>query len=80
MSAPWYVNCHSLTINDKNRDVELKDMLEVARKFNIKSANALIDRAIEVVDNFEGYAQQAGLDRAWISKIKEDIKERSKKL
>jgi serine/threonine-protein kinase HipA len=80
LSSPWYVNCHCLTINDKNKDIERKDMLEVAKKFNIKSADTLINKAIEVVGNFKGYAQQAGLDEALISKIEEEIKERSKKL
>lgn len=71
-SAPGYVNRHSMTITNKNSGIERGDLLELARRYNIKEADTLIEKAIGVVSNYEYYAQQAGVSGYWLQKIKEE--------
>lgn len=71
-SAPGYMNRHSMTINNKNCDIERGDLLELAKRYNIKGANALIEKAVGVVSDYERYAQQAGVNGYWQQKIKEE--------
>lgn len=80
VSAPTYVNRHCLTINNKNQNIERRDLLELAKQFNIKGADAIIDRAINIVGNFRHYAQLAGIDDYWGGKIKEEIDYRIQQL
>jgi serine/threonine-protein kinase HipA len=75
-SAPWYQNCHSMTINGKNRQVSRADLLAIAKAYNVKIADALIDKACSVVSDFARYAVEAGLDESWIDKIKQEIEDR----
>lgn len=76
-SAPWYQNCHCLTVNGRNRDVSRADLLEVAKCYNVKGADGLIDSACAIVADFEHYAHEAGIDDAWIKKIAAEIGRRS---
>jgi serine/threonine-protein kinase HipA len=75
-SAPWYQNCHSMTINGKNKQVSRADLLAIAKAYNVKIADALIDKACSVVSDFARYAVEAGLDESWIDKIKQEIEDR----
>lgn len=72
-SAPGYMNRHSLTLNNKYSDIGRNDLLELAKRYNIKAANAMIEKAISVVSNYEHYARQAGVPGHWCQKIKEEI-------
>lgn len=45
-SAPRYVNRHCMTINNKNSAFERGDLLEIAKKYNIKGGDSLIEKAI----------------------------------
>lgn len=79
-SAPTYINRHSMTINYKNHDISRNDLLAVARQFSIKAAESIIDNAIAVAARYEEFAQAAGVDKSWITKINEEIKHRMTKL
>ncbi len=46
------------------------DLLEVARKMNIKSADSIVDEIQDKVDNWEAYADKAKVSE----KLKESIK------
>ena len=72
-SAPGYVNRHCMTINNKNAGIERGDLLEVAKKYNIKGADSLIEKAIRAVSDYPRYAQMAGVDGYWSHQIKEEI-------
>jgi serine/threonine-protein kinase HipA len=72
-SAPWYVNRHCMTVNGHDTDISRQDMLEVARKFNIKRAEALIDGTIDVVRRYSEFAQTAGVDDVWRERIQHEI-------
>ena len=75
-SAPGYVNRHCMTINNKNSAFERGDLLEVAKKYNIKGADSLIEKAIGVVSDYQRYAHIAGVDGYWSHQIKEEINDR----
>jgi serine/threonine-protein kinase HipA len=68
-SAPWYVNRHSMTVNGHDTDISRQDLMEVARKFNIKKSEALIHGAIEVVSRYPQFAEEAGVDEKWRERI-----------
>ena len=44
----------------------------LAKRYNIKGADALIEKAVGVVSRYEDYARQAGVDGYWLQKIKEE--------
>ena len=75
-SAPGYMNCHSMTINNKNADIERSDLLELAKRYNIKGADAIIEKVISVLGNYEQYAETVGVSPYWTHKIKEEIEYR----
>ena len=72
-SAPGYMNRHCMTIGNKSSDIGRGDLLELAKRYNIKGANAMIKNAIDVVSNYEYYAGQAGVSDCWRDRIKEEI-------
>ena len=73
LSAPGYMNRHSMTINNKNADIQRTDLLELAKRYNVKGADSIIGKAIAVVSNYEHYAAQAGVSPHWTQTIKEEI-------
>lgn len=75
-SAPAYINRHSMTVNGKNSSIGRRDLMEVARKYDVKGANALIEKAIGCVCNYRQYAEKAKVNEAWINKIQEEISNR----
>ena len=72
-SAPGYMNRHCMTINNKNSDIERSDLLELAKRYNIKGADAIIEKVISVLGKYEQYAESAGVSPYWTHKIKEEI-------
>lgn len=72
-SAPGYINRHCLTINNKNTYIEKADLLHVAKHYNIKGAESIINKAIGVVSNYARYAQSANIEEHWTNKIIEEI-------
>lgn len=71
-SAPGYVNRHSMTVCNRNCDIGRSDLLELAKRYNIKGADTLIEKAVGVVSRYEDYARQAGIEGYWLQKIKEE--------
>lgn len=43
-SAPGYMNRHCMTIGNKNSDIGRGDLLELAGRYNIKGADAIIEK------------------------------------
>lgn len=71
-SAPGYMNRHCMTVCGKNSDIGRDDLLELAGRYNIKGASAMIDKAADIVANYGHYAQQAGIGGYWQQKIMEE--------
>lgn len=72
-SAPGYVNRHCMSVNNKNFSIERGDLLDLAKKYNIKNTDSLIEKAISVISNYRQYGQIAGVDDYWIHQIEEEI-------
>ena len=62
-----------MTVNNKKSDIERSDLLELANRYNIKGAYAIIERVISILGNYEQYAETAGVSPYWTHKIKEEI-------
>ena len=75
-SAPGYMNRHCMTIGNKNSDIKRSDLLELAKHYNIKGANALIEKVVGVVSHYEYYAEQAKVSEYWCNRIKEEMEYR----
>ena len=80
VDAPYYVNRHSMSINGNRQNITKEDLLEVARKFNIKEAASMIEKAKSTVKKYRRYAIMAGIEETWIRKIEEEIDSRIKNL
>ena len=72
-SAPGYITRHCLTINNKYADIERADLLQIAKRYNIKGAESIVNKAVDVVSNYAHYAQLANVDEHWTNKISEEI-------
>jgi serine/threonine-protein kinase HipA len=53
-----WVSQHSLSINGKRMNITRDDLLQVAKKMNIKKADAIIEQVHAAVGNWENYASQ----------------------
>lgn len=76
-SAPFYLNRHSMTINGKNEDISRDDLMEVARRFDIKCAAAIISKAIDTTGQYPRYAEQAAVPSHWVHHITTELSRRS---
>ena len=76
LSAPGYMNRHSMTMNNKNSYIESSDLIGLAKQFNIRGPESIINNAIEIVRNYEHYAEIAGVNEYWKMKIMGEIESR----
>lgn len=72
-SGPFYVNRHSMTVNGRSQNITRADLLELAARYGIKEAAAIIEAACEAVRNYRQYAVQAGVPELWTGRIEEEI-------
>jgi serine/threonine-protein kinase HipA len=63
LSAPAYVNRQSMTVNAKNDDIEIADMLKVAGRNEIGGAKAIIETVRASLDNFATLAKENGIGK-----------------
>ena len=75
-SAPHYVNRHSLTVNNKTEGITADDLLDVARRYNIKAAEPFIEKAIGIVLHYPEYGRKAGVGEEWTETIAKEIRKR----
>ncbi len=78
--APHYVNRHSMTVNNRTEDISAEDLMEVARKYDIKAAGAFIEKATGIVSNYSEYGRRAGVSEECIAIIEKEIADRRKKI
>ena len=71
--APYYVNRHSMTVNNKTEGITAEDLLEVARRYGIKAAEPFIEKAIGIVSHYPEYGREAGVGEEWIGTIEKEI-------
>lgn len=80
MDAPYYVNRHSMTVNNKTEDITAEDLMEIARKYGIKAAEPFIKKAIGTVSHYAEYARKAGVGEEWVGMIEREIATRVESL
>mgnify|MGYP002987518398 FL=1 len=74
--APYYVNRHSMTVNNKTEGIAVEDLLNVARKYGIKAAEPFIEKAAGIVLRYPEYGRKAGVSEEWIKIIEKEISAR----
>ena len=57
-----WVSQHSMSINNKRQNITRHDLLEVAKKINIKKADAIINQVNEAVSNWSEFANQTNVN------------------
>ena len=58
-----WVSQHSLSINGKRKDINRNDLLQVARKMNIKKADTIIDQVHAAVGKWNEFANQTNVQK-----------------
>jgi len=56
-SSTW-VSQHCLSVNGKRKNIQRSDLLEVAKKMNIKKAPEIVNQISEVVSKWSEYADE----------------------
>jgi len=72
-SGQW-TNQHQLSLNNKRDNFTAKDLLMMADKADVKNARKIIRNVIDVVSNWEQYAQNAGVKTVYIKQIKQNLR------
>lgn len=70
LAAPAYANTHALTVNGKDDDITMDDLIEVAKSNDIKNYKALITQVQSAISKFETLAIEIGIDQKLIVGIK----------
>lgn len=69
-------NKHSITVCNKTEHIQTADMMEIAKRYNIKSASSIIDSVKTVAANYRKYGEQSGVNDKWITIIEKEISSR----
>ncbi len=73
LSAPAYMNRHSLTINGKNEDITLQDLETIAKNNDVPDNKALINSVKEATSKFRKLAREQSINHYLINKINADF-------
>lgn len=73
LSAPAFLNRHSITINGKNENIMRKDLEAVAQRNDIQDYKSLIERISHAVNKFREYAMELKIDKQFIDRIESDF-------
>ena len=73
LSAPSFLNRHSITMNGKNENITGKDLEAVAQRNDIQDYKSLIDRISHAVNKFREYATELQIDKQLIDRIESDF-------
>lgn len=73
LSAPAYINRHSLTITGKNQDITLKDLEIFAQQNDIQDYKHLIVSVSNAMSKFSAYAKAFGINQQLIDTIEGDF-------
>ena len=73
LSAPRYMNRHSMTINGKNENITLADLEIVAQRNDIHDYKSLIEIVSTAVSKFRAYAVELKIDEQLIDSIESDF-------
>ena len=72
-SGKW-TNLHQLSLNNKRDNFTTKDLMTVAEKADIKNANIIIRQIIDVVAEWDKYANEVGVKSEHVVQIKRTLR------
>jgi serine/threonine-protein kinase HipA len=64
---------HLMSVNGKSFDITRADIVEVADRFQIPGASAIVHDVLDAVHSWSGFALEAGVPRDTVSSIGTDI-------
>ena len=64
-----WMKTHQMSINGKRDRINRIDLIEVAKKMNIKKSKEIIESVLETVANWTSYAKKANVDLDQMKKI-----------
>lgn len=67
--AGGWTNQHQMSINDKFDDIKRSDLLEVARRNNIKGAGEIVDNICDKAAHWPAIAEECGVPKPMIESI-----------
>ena len=73
LTAPAYMNWHSITINGKNEDITCEDLEAIAHRNDIQGYKSLIDMVSNAVGKFREFAVEMKIDEQLIDRIESDF-------
>ena len=73
LTAPAYINRHSLSINGKNEDITREDLEVVAQRNDIQDYKSLIDMVSNAAGKFREFATELKIDEHLIDSIESDF-------
>jgi serine/threonine-protein kinase HipA len=68
-----WVSQHALSVNGKRKDISREDLLEVAKKMNIKKANDIVNQVKTAIAGWGRCAQQTDVERNLKEAIKKNL-------
>ena len=72
-SRKW-TNRHQMSINNKRDNFTLNDLLTVAKNMGIKNGHDIVKAVVDVVSQWEKYAQEACVNKEYIKQIKSTLR------
>ena len=72
-SGKW-TNRHQMSINNKRDNFTLNDLLTVAKNMGIKNGHDIVNAVVDVVSQWEKYAQEACVKEEYIKQIKSTLR------
>lgn len=73
ISAPAFLNRHSMTINGKNENITRQNLEEVAQRNDIHDYKSLIGRVSAAVYKFKDHARELNIGQQLIESIESDF-------
>jgi serine/threonine-protein kinase HipA len=69
----FWLKAHQMSVNGKRENIQLNDLLAVAKNVNIKKPLVIIRKCNEIISNWKNYAQKAGVDTIQIAQIENQL-------
>lgn len=73
LAAPAYANRHIFTVNDKNEDIQRKDLEIIAEENDIRGCHQLIQQVEAAVARFGQFAEALDIDKKLIESIRDEF-------
>lgn len=70
-----WTNSHQLSVNGKQDHFVMEDLLKIGRENNISQRKSIIKEISEVLEVWESYADEAGIEKAKAKKIRETFRQ-----